>query len=200
MVNNIEDFIGFSFFGLVIVSLLADTFCALTWNTRYFTSGWMIFVKRVPVSHWHTNIPHPSLFERKFHSDWVAQFTFKEADQLSYGFRENLRQFRWFRYTPLMHGLLTFDTDNGQVVVKGFANWYALIFSLMWVGMLVLFLIFSWSIENILFYLLIFLGAIAFFTFVMGILYWIQASRFSKVASFAAESWVRKYVRDHDRA
>jgi hypothetical protein len=194
--NNIEDFIGFSFFGLLIVSLLADTFCALTWNKAYFTSGLMIFIKSIPIHRWHTNLPHPSLFEKTFHADWVASFTFRELDEMSYGFREKMLQFRFIRYTPLMHGLLAFDTDNGQVVVKGFANWYALVFSLMWLGMLMLFLILNWSIENILFNLLIVLGAIAFFALVMAILYWIQSSRFSKVASFAAESWSRKFVRD----
>ena len=200
MNNNIEAFIGFSFLGLFIVSLLAETFCTLTWNKAYFTSGWMIFVKRIPVSHWHTNIPPASLFENKFHSDVVSSLTFREIDTLSFGFREKLVQFRLIRYSPVMHGLLVFDTDNGQVIVKGFANWDALAFAVMWLGMLVLFLIFNWSMEMITFYLLIVLGAIAFFSLVMGLLYWTQSSRFSKVASFAAESWARKYVRDIDRA
>jgi len=196
MTANTEDIIGFSLFGLLIVSLLIDTFCVLTWNKTYFTSGLMVFIKRIPVSRWHTNIPAPSLFETKFQSNVTYSLTFKEIDKLSYGFREKAVQFRWVRYSPVMHGLLTFDTDNGQVTVKGFANWYVLGFSLMWLGLTVAFSIGSWSKGSLAFTLPIVLVAIAFFSLVMGILYWIQFARFSNVASFAAQSWARKYVRD----
>src|SRR5574341_185761 len=196
MTDNVEDIIGFSLFGLLIVSLVVDTFYALTWNKAYFTSGLMIFVKRIPISHWHTNIPDLSLFENKFHSNVTSSLTFKEIESLSYGFREKAFQFKWISYSPLMHGLLTFDTHHGQVIVKGFANWYALAFSLMWLGLLVSFFISAWLDGNATFFLPILLGAVAFFTFVMGILYWIQASRFLNIASFAAQAWSRKYVRD----
>ena len=200
MTGDFLDTIGFSLFGLLMVSLLADTFCAFTWNKTYFTSGLTIFVKCIPVNRWHTNIPHPSLFETMFHSEWVPSFTFKELDGSSYAFREKIIQFRLIRYTPVMHGLLTFDSDNGQVIVKGFANWYALSFSFVWIAMLVSFAISMWSYASTTFSILIVLGAIVALVLVMGILYLIQSSRFSKVASFAAESWTRKYVRDDDRS
>jgi hypothetical protein len=200
VIGDSSDIVVFSLFGLLILSLLADIFCAVTWNKTYFTSGLMIFVKRIPVNRRHTNIPHSSLFEEMFHSNWVSSFTFKELDGSTYGFREKMLQFRLMRYTPVMHGLLTFDTDSGQVIVKGFANWYALAFSLIWLGMPVLFLILNWSIKSITFSLLTALGAIVSLSLIMGILYWTQSSRFSKVASFAAKSWARKYVGDNDRA
>ena len=196
MTENAEDIIGFSLFGLLIVSLVVDMFCALTWNKAYFTSGLMIFVKRIPIDHWHTNIPDLSLFENRFHSNVTSSLTFKEIERHSYGFREKAFRFKWVRYSPLMHGLLTFDADNGQVIVKGFANWYALAFSLMWLGLLVSFFIGARLDGNATFFLPILLGAIAFFTLVMGILYWIQASRFLNIASFAAQLWARKYIRD----
>ena len=200
MTDTIENIIGFSFVALIFGSLMVDTFCTWTWNKTYFTSGLLIFAKRIPVAQWHTNIPQPALFEKMLDSDWVASFTFKEIDELSYGFRETMFQFRLIRYTPLMHGLLTFDTDNRQVVVKGFANLYPLAFSLMWFGMLSLLLIFNWSSKVVTFYALVVLGAAAFFLLLTAILYWTQSSRFSKVASVAAESWTRKYVRDNNRA
>ncbi len=200
MTDDFFNIISSSLFGLLMMSLLVDVFCALTWNKTYFTSGLTIFVKRMPVDHWHTNIPQPSLFETMFHSDWASSFTFKEVDRLSYAFRENIFQFRLMRYTPVMHGLLTFDSDNGQVIVKGFVNWYAFSFSLVWIAMLILFTISMLSYATIMFSILIVLGAILALTLVMGILYTIQSSRFTKIASFAAESWARKYVRDDDKA
>jgi hypothetical protein len=198
--DNIDNIIGFSAFGLVIASLLADAFCSLTWNKMYFTSGLRLFVKRISVFRWHTNIPDRSRLEIMFHSDWLPSFSFKEINELSYGFHETKFQFRFIGYAPLMHGLLTFDTDDGQVVVTGFANWYPLAFSLIWWGVLISFVTANWSIEGRSFYLLILLGATLFFILLMGLLYWIQSSRFSKVASYAAEAWKRKYVRESDRA
>ena len=41
---------------------------------------------------------------------------------------------------------------------------------------------------------LIALAFIAFFMLVMGILYWIQYNRFTKVAEFAAQAWARRRV------
>ena len=99
-----------------------------------------------------------------------------------------------------MRGLITFDTENGQVIVKGFANWNALIFSLVWLGLPTIYFIPIWSNEGLVSSLLILLGVIGFYILVMGSLYWIQSSRFSKVALFAAQSWSRKYVRDSDHA
>jgi hypothetical protein len=196
MTENTENIIGLSFFGLLIVSLLVDAYCASTWNKSYFTSGLMVYTKSIPVNYWHSNLPKTSLFEKAFHSEIVASLTFKEIDLFSYGFREKMVQFRFVRYTPIMHGLITFDTTNGQVTVKGYANWHALVFSFLWLGMLTLFTIGSWSYGNMRFSALIFIGALAFFSLVMGILYWIQSSRFSKVAQYAAQSWARKYVRE----
>ena len=196
MTENAGNIIGLSLFGLLIVSLLLDAFCATTWNKSYFTSGLMVYIKHIPVNYWHSNLPDTSLFEKVFHSEIVASLTFKEIDVFSYGFREKMAQFRLVRYSPIMHGLITFDTVNGQVTVTGYANWYALVFSFLWLGMLTVFSVGSWSYGNIGFSLLIFIGAFAFFSLVMGILYWIQSSRFSKVAQFAAQTWARKYMRE----
>ena len=160
-------------------------------------------------------IPNQSLFEEKFQSNWVGSLTFKEIDMISYGFREKIFQITWIRSTSIMHGLLIFDSNNNQIIVKGFANWSILVFSLIWLSVPI-----SWLVrilsgermlgvgllgegmlgEGMLFSLLIPLGAIAFFILVMGICYLIQFSRFSGVASYAAQLWARKHLRNGDEA
>jgi hypothetical protein len=204
MIGDFSEIIGIIVVILFVASLVADIVFASTWNKTYFTSGLTIFVKRIPINHWHTNIPHKSLFEKKFHSNMVSSLTFKEIDIFSYGFREKIFQFKLIRYTSVMHGLLIFDTDNGQVIVKGFANWSVIIFSLVWLGLpvasMVRILLEKSTSPGISAFVLLLLGAIAFFILLMASLYLIQYSRFSKVAFVASQLWTRKYVRDGNEA
>jgi len=134
MTGDPFEIIGYFFTGALIVSILADIVLTSTWNKTYFTSGLRIFIKRIPVNHWHTIIPNQSLFEEKFQSNWVGSLTFKEIDMISYGFREKIFQITWIRSTSIMHGLLIFDSNNNQIIVKGFANWSILVFSLIWLS------------------------------------------------------------------
>jgi hypothetical protein len=177
--NDLFEILGIIAFGLIILSILADTVLSATWSRTYFTVGLPIFIMRVPVDFPHTNIPQRSLFEAQFQSNLVASLTFKEISSNEYGFREAHFQFRLFGYSPLMHGLLIFDYENSQVVVKGFINWFTLCFSLIWLSIAMFMIPF-----------------VLFFIILMGCLYLIQLSRFSKVAAFAAEAWSRKHVRN----
>jgi hypothetical protein len=173
--------------------MLADIILNATWNRMYFTTGLPIFIMRVPVNSQHTGIPHNSIrlsadiqpntpdysrLKEEFQSDLVGSLTFKEIDTNKFGFREKLIQFRLMRYSPLMHGLLIFDNDNSQVIVKGFINWFPLCLSLVWLIPVIT------SSDHI-----ISLGFIVFFILVMGLIYGIQSSRFIKVATFAAQAW-----------
>ena len=195
-----EDIIGIFVVSLLVGSLLADLVFEVTWNKTYFTYGLTIFVMRIPVNQWHTNIPTQALLEKKFHSDLISSLIFKEIGAYSYGFREKIFQFKWIRTPNLMHGLLAFDTNNNQVVVKGFANWFTVAFSLVWLGLPLSGLVSTLFSQQPLVSILIPLGVIGGFIVFMGIMYLFQASRFSNVASFAAQSWERKYVRDRDEA
>ena len=94
-----------------------------------------------------------------------------------------------------MHGILIFDTDNGQVVVKGFMNYFLPLFTLVLlaeelIGLVIL------SSEPLI--------GFAFFTFIaliiLGIPYLIQFYRFSRVAAFATEAWSRRYLENIDEA
>ena len=195
-----EDIIGMFVVSSLVGSLLADLVFEVTWNKTYFTYGLTIFVMRIPGNQWHTNIPSQALLETKFHSDVISSLVFKEIGAYSYGFREKIFQFKWIRTPNLMHGLLTFDTNNNQVIVTGFANWFTLAFSLVWLGLPLSSLVILILSREPPGSPLIPLGVIGFFIVLMGIMYLFQASRFSKVASFAAESWTRRYVRVGDEA
>jgi hypothetical protein len=77
------------------------------------------------------------------------------------------------------------------VVVKGFANWFPLLFSLSWLGGVAFIGAMQFPEAN-----WIALAFISFFSLVLGILYWIQYYRYSQVATFAAENWVGRHVGD----
>jgi hypothetical protein len=183
MSNDLSEIIGIVAIVVLLGSILADTILGATWNRFYFTTGLPILVLRVSVDNHHTNIPASSLLETQFRSDWYASLAFKEISPNSFGFRERLFQFRLMRYSALMHGLLVFDYDKGQVVVKGFLNWFVLCFSLIWLSPVIMVRV-----------PLISFAFIAFFILVLGILYLIQFSRFTKVCAFAARAWSRKYL------
>ena len=130
MSRDFSEIIEQGVFGMFILSMLVDAILSATWNRMYFTSGLTRFVRRIPVTPRHTNIPLPSRFESEFQPSWSSSFAFKEITPNIYGFRERAIAFRLMRYSPLMHGMLLFDFANDQVVDKGFANWSILYFSL----------------------------------------------------------------------
>ncbi len=96
------------------------------------------------------------------------KFRFKTLDSSNIGFREqffgNLFQ---IAYTPVMHGVLSFDRRRGIVSVTGYANWFPLVF--------VLFFVEGISQEGAIFFAFV-------LALIIGIIYAIQASRFSNVA------------------
>jgi hypothetical protein len=194
---------GENIFGIIIVivfigSALTDLILELSWNKRYFTSGLPIFVRRIPVSRWHTNIPSQALLEKKFHSDVIASIVFRQFNAYSYIFRERLFQFRWIRTPDLMHGWLMFDHFKGEVIVIGFINFSAIAFCIIWLGFQLVGIIPIILGRQPISSLWMPVFASTMFILFSILMYEIQAARFSIVADFAAESWARKYVRDGD--
>lgn len=168
--------------GAFILSFVVDTILRITWNKLYFTKGLTLFTMSIPVNERHVNIPSKPVLESQFHSIWFESFVFQEIFPNTYGFREKFSQFKLMRYSPIMHGLLIFDDANSRVIVKGFANWFFLVFSLLWLGGAILFTL-SVSILALF---------VIFFCLVIGSIYAIQHSRFSKVATIAAQAWSRR--------
>ena len=194
MSSNVFEIFGLIIPGVLGVSWLVDTILSATWNKAYFTFGIPIFVKRIPVALQHSNIPSVRQLEARFYSTWTSSLVFKEIDLHTYGFREKFFEFRLARHLAIMHGILVFDRNNGEVVVKGFVNWFILSISLIWLSSVLYEFVFF--MNSFPFFPLIALGFILFFIVLMGLLYLTQYYQFSKVAAFAAETWCRKYIKE----
>jgi hypothetical protein len=176
--------LGNFLFLLLWVSLFADFILRGAWNKTYFKVGLPIFLKRFPVEGQFKGIPFQYLFDDEFQNEWVASFVFKVIDAYSYGFREKFFRPRFFRYIPLMHGLIIFENDKNQVIVKGMANW-----STLWLA--VYFLLSSLNLLKT--PLIEIAGPVAFIVMVIVVTYWMQSSVFSKVGKFAAELCSKKH-------
>lgn len=172
-------------FGVLVATWLVEMILSATWNKTYFTTGFPAFVTRIPVEFRHGNIPSARQLEARFYSTWTSSLVFNEIDLHTFAFREKFFEFRLFGYSSLMRGMLFFDYIHNQVTVKGFFDWTALCFSLMWLGGVVAF---SRGSNTPMFAL----GFTLFFVLLTGLLYGIQYYRFSKVAAFAAATWSRK--------
>jgi hypothetical protein len=166
------------------VSLFADFISRGAWNKTYFRVGLPIFIRRFPVKNQFKGVPHQYLFDDEFQNEWVASFVFKAIDARSYGFREKFFRPRFFRYIPLMHGIMIFENDKNQVVVKGMANWLTL-----WLA-----LYFALSSLNLLKTPLTDIaGLIAFIIIIIAVTYWMQSWVFSRIGKFAAELCTKKH-------
>jgi hypothetical protein len=166
------------------VAVFADFILRGAWNRMYFTFGFPIFIKRFPIQGQFKGIPFQYLFEDEFQNEWVASFVFKAIDARSYGLREKFFRPHFFRYIPLMHGLIVFDHDRNQVIVKGMANWATL-----W--LVVYFLLSSLNLLKT--PLIDITGPVAFVVLVIVVTYWMQSWVFSRVGKFAAELCSKKH-------
>ena len=166
------------------VSLFADFILRGAWNKTYFTIGLPIFIKRFPVNGQFKGIPFQNLFNEETQNEWVASFVFKAIDARSYGLREKFFRPRYYRYIPLMHGVMVFENDKEQVTVKGMANlftlWLALYFLLSLLNLL------KTPLTDI-------AGLIAFVIFVIVVTYFMQSSVFSEIGKFAANLCTKKH-------
>lgn len=171
----------------LLMSLFADIFLRATWNTMYFTVGVPIFFTRLPVQAQYKGIPFQYLFEEEFETVWPSSMLFKQIDARCYAFREKLLHARLLRYISLMHGLVIFDHEKSQVVVKGFANWTTL-WLILYSSLPLFNLLRSPGLDIT--------SPISFIIVVLGIIYVIQYLVYSKVAKLAAELWSKKHFRN----
>ncbi len=164
----------------LIASLFADIVLRPSWNNVYFTFGIPIFVMRIPVSEKYKGSPHQYLLEEEFQSNWIAPpITFKANDPHSFFFREKYFQIPLrMMYLPIMHGVLIFDHEKKQVVVKGIANWFPL-----W---LILYIVLDWlNLSELLPFQIV--NSTTIIILLLGIFYTIQYFLFSKVGKFSAQ-------------
>ena len=182
MLNEQSEIFGKLIVTTLLMALFADIVLRSVWNKMYFTIGVPIFLMRIPVKTQYKGVPFQHLFEDEFQDTWAASFVFKPMDAHSYAFREKL--FHPRLYIPLMHGLIVFENEKSQVVVKGLANWLTL-----W---LILYFLLSWL--NLLGGARIHItGPLSLIVVLVVIMYVIQYLIFSKVGRFAAELCSKKH-------
>lgn len=173
---NLLDFLKI-LLGAMIVVGIAETALKASWNRLYFTLGLPIFIRRVPVSVFRISPVDTASLEAEFASSFTSRaLLFKELETNLYAFREKMMEFRFLKTenTEVMHGVLIFDLNQQQVIVKGYLNWVIVVLVLGFIGFAVL----SGSVGWLM---------IIFLVVIVGIGYAAQAGRYGKVAQKAAE-------------
>ncbi len=96
-------------------------------NRVYYTHGVPFVVLRVPASANCHDLPPLTALQGRFRSALIGSLAFHEIAPSTYGFRRQFFQPAWFPGN-LMHGMLQFDREKQQVIMKGFLNiWIALL-------------------------------------------------------------------------
>lgn len=170
--------IGIAMMGLLIL----EAALAGTWNRFYFTFGVPLFIKRVPVNLFSFPPLDYARLEAEFSASWSSKsLVFKEYETGLIAFREKLLEMRWGKSSSeVMHGVLILDQNNQQVEVRGLANWW-------FIALTALFVFVSIGLGS---NGLLLAG---FYVVIMGVVYYLQARRFSKVAeAVAAQVTVKK--------
>jgi hypothetical protein len=190
--ENLPNYLPWVLVIVLIITGLTETFVSATWKEVYFNRGVLVINKRLPVDLHHSNIPSRVLLEKQFESTWFSfsrSLKFKELGPNTYAFRESM----FGRSLSAVHGVLVFDYESNQVVVKGFINWTIFCF---W-GMWLIFPPLLWFSGLLTFYdpPEFIIGVYLFVTLPnLGIPYLIDYVRLSELANFAAQSWSRRYA------
>lgn len=148
------------------------------WNRIYFTYGLPFVILQIPVVIYQQNIPSATLLGAQFRSDLIGSLIFQEIAQDTYGFRRRFNRVSLLSINVL-HGMLFFDRENGQVTLKGFVNVWILLFVLVW------------GVFSILgpFPLIDRLFLLAIIGVILGIPLLMEQRRCVKLANFAANAW-----------
>jgi len=186
-------------FGVAFVAIIfsgyADLILGATWRKFYFTSGVLVFRQQISIEARYSNIPAPSLFEKRLSSCWMGSFAFKELGFNQYGFRQKLFSFTW---NSVIHGLIIFDTENNLVTVKGYLNWTVISLT----AFLLVIYPFLLLINGIALteFLNLFALCVIWCSLVFGLSYLQDRSLLKIITTTAAELWSRKYVNKRERA
>lgn len=70
---------------------------------------------------------------------WRPPLLVRQIGPTNFAFREKFL-FLGFSYVPVMHGIMRYDQDNKELIISGLANWYALLFSLLFISLTVAFM------------------------------------------------------------
>jgi hypothetical protein len=115
------------------VAFVADLLFSGAWMPWYFQFGVVLFRQEVAVEGTNTLVLNAEMLQSHFDTVFRGQrMMFRQLTSNTIGIREKLFSFgpSTFRYTPVMHALLTFDRGESKVTIRGVANWTFLVLTL----------------------------------------------------------------------
>ncbi len=165
-------------FGLFGVTGLVEHSLYGGWNRTYYTLGLPFIALRIPVANCRPEMPPPQLLQNEARSSLIGSLVFQPVTADIYGFRRRFFQSAWVP-NNLMHGMLQFDRQNHQVVLKAFINTLALLLVLAIAAFCLLVRIQGWA-------RLLPLGILGI---VVAVPLLLERRRLLKLARFAASAW-----------
>ncbi len=176
--------LAFSAAAIVVLCFLLDFILRLNWNRGYFTGGLPFVSLRITVLRHHNNLPPPARLELGFDSFWSGALIFRPVAPDTYGFRTPFLRISLLHIGDGLHGMLYFDREHSQVVMKGFADLGPLALLLVLLGVIVVGGVSS--MEG--------LVALSLCALIISGWYIPAVYRFQNVARFAASVWARARV------
>jgi len=161
-------------FALLLPVVVVETVFSLRWNWTYFSVGFRVFHRVLPVLDPKGTTPSEERLEAALSKSAFPPLAFWALEKDRFAFREKIGGGLRFGYTPVMRGNLVFKRRGARVEVVGLVNWSVLVF----VGLAV----FSMTVLQSPVFLLLAVGLCA-------LIYAIQFRRFSQVARTAAAEW-----------
>lgn len=151
-------------FGGILLAALADVVFTTRWNRAYYTLGLPIFIRRVHKPGGIADLPLEDL-EKTSMTAAGPPLLFRRLDNDVIAFRE--RVFGGvLHYIPIMHGVIRYDAAEGVARVTGIVNWFVIAFVAC----------FAFLLGRS------FVELLPIIAGVYGIIYFIQAMRFNRVA------------------
>ena len=118
-ISSFQEALEASIFLSILVVAGIEAIIRATWNMNYYTKGIILYKKQVSVRNRYSNIPSTNRLEKEFKSIVSSSLVFSEVAPHTFGFREKIIEFRFVKYSPIMRGMLYFDYENNQIIVKG---------------------------------------------------------------------------------
>ncbi|WP_265550690.1 hypothetical protein [Trichlorobacter lovleyi] len=112
---------------ILVVVAIAETVLNSRWLPFYFLNGIPLFKKTVSIVE--TPCLSPDDLTNQFSQGITTPIVFAPIGEDLIAFREKMISFRFFHYTPVMHGLIRVDRDRLEISVTGYANWFSLLFA-----------------------------------------------------------------------
>lgn len=112
---------------LVLIGIL-EIIMSAVWFRLYFITGIPVFRRAIKVPPEKMLILSAQELEEDIPGlAWRPPLLVRNIDTMKFAFREKLLFFGFY-YMPVMRGIMHYDPNKEEIVISGFANWYALIF------------------------------------------------------------------------